>query len=154
MRIRQASEADDAILVRHYLALWESYGTPPEHLRPDAEARILAFIVAGRDHHRLASFLAQEAGQTVGSASCQVHTPPFPEVITAEHRLFGYIWSVYVESEWRRRGIARKLVQGAIGHLRETGCTHVALHSSEAGQPLYEQLGFNLGREMRLPLLV
>ena len=152
MQIRPATAADDPILVRHYLALWESYGTPPEHYWADSEARILAFIVEGRDRWRLAAFLAEEGGEVVGSVACQMYASPYPEVVAAEHRCFGYIWSVYVDPQHRRRGVARGLVERAVAHLKAMDCTHVALHASEAGKPLYEGLGFEPATEMRLPL--
>jgi len=41
--IRMATPDEDEVLVGHYLKIWDSYGTPPEHYRPDAAARILSF---------------------------------------------------------------------------------------------------------------
>jgi ribosomal protein S18 acetylase RimI-like enzyme len=152
MEIRKATPADDDILVRHYLAVWESYGTPPEHMLPDAPARVLQFIREGRTYRNSAAFLAIVDGEVAGSAVCQTHVSPFPEVILPLHRQFGYIWSVYVEPKCRRGGLARRLVERALDHLRSIGCTTAVLHSSAAGERLYEQLGFKLATEMRLPL--
>ena len=36
--------------------------------------------------------------------------------------------------------------------LAEQGIQHVALHTTEVGQPLYEELGFVNGNEMKLRL--
>lgn len=33
MDIRMATPGEDEILVGHYLKIWDSYGTPPEHFR-------------------------------------------------------------------------------------------------------------------------
>jgi ribosomal protein S18 acetylase RimI-like enzyme len=153
MEIRAATASDDAVLVAHYLALWESYGVPPQHFLDDAEARVLAFIAEGRDRHRLAAFLAEEDGDVLGSAACQRHLSPYPEVLRPKIRSFGYVWSVFVQPTHRRRGIARALMERAIAHLHEIGCTNVVLHSSEAGLALYRSLGFDLAHEMRLPLV-
>ena len=150
MKIRPATESEDPLLVAHYMALWESYGVPPEHYRDDAEACVRAFITDGRQRHDAAIFFAEEDGEVLGSAACQLHLSPYPQVIRPDIRRFGYVWSVYVRPEHRRRGIARALMQSAIAHLRAIGCTTLVLHSSDAGLSLYESLGFETAKEMRL----
>lgn len=150
MNIRMATPDEDDLLVRHYLKIWDSYGTPPEHYRPDAVARILSFISSGREQRRLTSFLAIVEGEIAGSVSCQLHQSPFPEVIREEQRLHGYIWSVYVADAFRRRGIAQALTGRAADYLKSIGCTTAVLHASEAGEPVYRTVGFELAKEMRL----
>jgi ribosomal protein S18 acetylase RimI-like enzyme len=152
VEIVEAGPADDHTLVRHYLALWDSYGTPREHLEPDAASRIVAFIQDGRQHLSLKAFLALMDGKVVGSAACQLHRSPYPEVIRPSDRLLGYIWSVYVEPDFRQKGIAQQLMDKAIDHLKELGCTMAVLHSSDAGERLYKRLGFEQAKEMRLKL--
>lgn len=144
--------ADDAVVIRHYLAIWDSYGTPPEHLLPDAEERVRAFLAEGRRERKLMAFVAEEGSRVAGSAACQVHLSPFPEVVRPENRLYGYIFHVWVEPESRRRGVARALVERCVDYLRGIGCTSIALHSSEAGMRVYEAVGFGRGPEMRLKL--
>ncbi|PDS78941.1 GNAT family N-acetyltransferase [Rhizobium sp. L43] len=150
MDIRMATPGEDEVLVGHYLKIWDSYGTPPEHYRPDAAARILSFIRSGREERRLTTFLAVLDGEIAGSVSCQLHQSPFPEVIREEHRLHGYIWSVYVVDAFRQRGIAQALTSKAIDYLKSIGCTTAVLHASDAGEPVYRTVGFELAKEMRL----
>ncbi|MBB4293555.1 ribosomal protein S18 acetylase RimI-like enzyme [Rhizobium leguminosarum] len=145
-----ATPSEDEILVGHYLKIWDSYGTPPGHYRPDAAAQILSFIRSGREERRLASFLAIVDGDIAGSASCQLHQSPFPEVIQPEQRLHGYIWSVYVADAFRRRGIALKLTNKAVDYLKSIGCTTAVIHASDAGEHVYLAAGFELAKEMRL----
>jgi ribosomal protein S18 acetylase RimI-like enzyme len=73
-------------------------------------------------------------------------------VVVPEKRRFGYIWSVYVAPSHRRLGLARRLMECAVEHLRQEGCSQILLHSSEAGERLYEALGFERTKEMRLSL--
>ncbi|MGR9208741.1 GNAT family N-acetyltransferase (plasmid) [Rhizobium leguminosarum] len=150
MDIRMAKPSEDEILVGHYLKIWDSYGTPPEHYRSDATARILSFIRSGREERRLTSFLAVVDGDIAGSASCQLHQSPFPEVIRPEQRLHGYIWSVYVADAFRRRGIASALTDKAVDYLKSIGCTTAVIHASDAGEPVYRAAGFELAKEMGL----
>jgi GNAT superfamily N-acetyltransferase len=152
MQIRRATEADDDTLVRHYLAVWESYGTPEEHYYSDAPARVRAFIQDTRLKLGLGVFVATVHNVAVGSVACQLQSSPYPDVVMPEHRRYGYIWSVFVEPDHRKRGIAQALVESALGHLRSIGCTKAVLHSSDAGKQLYAQIGFQPASEMRLVL--
>lgn len=65
---------------------------------------------------------------------------------------FAYVNSVYVYPQYRRRGIARRLMEMALTWARENGCTQVRLRASNDGRPLYEQLGFRASTEMQLDL--
>lgn len=152
MPIRAATPEEDPLVVRHYLAVWDSYGTPADHYRADAGALVLAWLAEARAQHGLGVFLAEEDGQAVGSACCQRFQTPYPDVVQPTRRIPGYVWSVYVEPGWRGRGLARQLVTRAVEHLRGIGCSRVLLHASQAGRGVYERLGFVPGSEMRLEL--
>ena len=152
MIIREASIAEDDIVVRHYLEIWRSYGTPEDHFSTDAKARVLAYLEEGRAHHRLKAFLALEGTEAIGSVSCQLMASPYPEVVDPARRRYGYIWSVWVLPAHRRKGVAGALMNAAIDELRRIGCTTAVLNASEAGMQLYLQLGFKLATEMRLDL--
>jgi hypothetical protein len=91
MLIREAGRDEDEILVRHYQALWESYGVAEEFIRPDAEQVVRDFAKVGRDKHEMALFLAEIDGQVVGSVACQLHRLPYPDVTTPALRRYGYI---------------------------------------------------------------
>lgn len=62
------------------------------------------------------------------------------------------ILNVYTYPEFRRRGIARRLMQFMIEWCRDQGLSMVHLHTSEDGRSLYESLGFEPTTEMRLKL--
>lgn len=61
-----------------------------------------------------------------------------------------YLLGVYVDATWRRRGIARALVDAAVAQASEQGASVVTLHASDEGRRLYEQMGFVDSHEMRL----
>lgn len=52
------------------------------------------------------------------------------------------VYAVGTRPEWRRRGLARALVQHAMADARDHGANTASLQSTPAGQPLYESLGF------------
>ena len=62
------------------------------------------------------------------------------------------ILNVYTDPEYRRRGIARKLMATIIDWCRRAGLARVTLHASDDGRHLYESLGFETSNEMRLTL--
>ena len=97
MLIRMALESDDEILIRHYRAIWESYGVAAENIKADAEQIVRDFIDDGRSHFKMAAFLAELGGEVVGSAACQLHRVPYPAITIPSFRQHGYIWHVFVE---------------------------------------------------------
>jgi GNAT superfamily N-acetyltransferase len=62
------------------------------------------------------------------------------------------ILNVYTDPEYRRRGVARILMQTMIAWCRREGFARVTLHASDDGRHLYESLGFAASNEMRLKL--
>ena len=62
------------------------------------------------------------------------------------------ILNVYVDPEFRRRGIARRLMRTMIDWCRLQKFAAVYLHASKDGRHLYESLGFAPTNEMKLKL--
>ena len=60
------------------------------------------------------------------------------------------ILNVYTELEFRRRGVARQVMDVILAWLKARGLRSVNLHASNEGRPLYEALGFEPTNEMRL----
>jgi GNAT superfamily N-acetyltransferase len=63
-----------------------------------------------------------------------------------------YLFSMYTEPGFRRRGLARRIVREAVRICRARGYTRIVLHAAPKGRPLYKGLGFQRGWEMRLEL--
>jgi GNAT superfamily N-acetyltransferase len=62
------------------------------------------------------------------------------------------ILNVYTEPQYRRRGIARQIMEAMIAWCKQEGFARVSLHASNQGRHLYESLGFEDSNEMRLNL--
>ena len=63
-----------------------------------------------------------------------------------------YIANVYTEPGYRRRGIARRIMDAILDWCRSEGLKTVWLHASPSGRPLYESQGFEPTNEMRIEL--
>jgi predicted acetyltransferase len=56
--------------------------------------------------------------------------------------------NVFVERDYRKRGVADGLVELCLSEAKRRGIVIVALHSSDAGRPIYEDFGFAASNEM------
>lgn len=63
-----------------------------------------------------------------------------------------YIMNMYVRPEYRRRGIATRMLDLLVKDARSRGVVEITLEATDAGRPLYEKCGFiPMKREMELP---
>lgn len=53
-----------------------------------------------------------------------------------------HLMNVYTRTDYRRRGISKKMVEILIDEAKENGVTEISLDATEMGRPLYESLGF------------
>jgi GNAT superfamily N-acetyltransferase len=156
--IRLAAVPDAVRIASHRARMFRDMGLVPEPLFEDyqvrCEIRIREMLETGEYVGWLAS--PNEAlDEIVGGAGVQLRrTLPHPvggphgEITIAEGR-HAIIINVYTEPEWRRRGVARLLMNEIIGWARHERLDRLVLHASDEGRALYEQLGFVLNNEMR-----
>ena len=58
-----------------------------------------------------------------------------------------HLMNVYTNSNYRRQGIARRMVTMLIDDAWGKGTTEISLDATESGRPLYESLGFKDSKE-------
>jgi GNAT superfamily N-acetyltransferase len=98
----------------------------------------------------LHAWLAFDAHQAVAGGAVIV-TPWLAHPYDLECRR-ATILNVYTYPDYRRRGIARLLMQTMIAWCKHENFAGVTLHASDDGRHLYESLGFESSNEMRLAL--
>jgi GNAT superfamily N-acetyltransferase len=59
---------------------------------------------------------------------------------------------MYTEPEWRRRGLASRLVQEAVKWAKRDGYSEIRLHASSMGRRIYIRQGFKRTWEMKREL--
>lgn len=150
LQIRTAKPTDDAMIARHLWQLAQDVGTPEAAIKPNWLEVTQAFIQQVRQVEAYQGFIAEVDGIVVGSSGCQLHARPYPQIWTEDYWKLGYIWGIYVEPDYRQRGIGRELTQVAIAYLKSLRCTRILLHASPFGQPVYAKLGFVDSNEMVL----
>jgi GNAT superfamily N-acetyltransferase len=149
--IRQATVADVPDLVRLRRMMFESMGCDDTAQLGAADAAAAAYfseaIPAGSFHGWLA---VASTGMVVSSGGVVIDQhPPGPSNLSGQ---IGYIMNLVTIPRYRRRGIARRIMQAMLRWLAEQGIQQGALHATEVGWPLYRELGFVDSNEMRLRL--
>ncbi len=110
-----------------------------------AAAYFAEAIPAGRFHGWLAVASTGLAASSGGVVIDQ--HPPGPGNLSGQ---IGYIMNLVTAPRYRRRGIAHRIMQAMLKWLAEQGIQQAVLHTTEMGQPLYEELGFVTSNEMQL----
>lgn len=153
--IRTATVADAPVLAEHRAAIFRDMGT----LHPDAHAPLVAATTAyfhdaipSGEYVAFVAVPADAPDRIVAGAGVQFRRR-IPRVAAGVSRLAsdweGLVVNVYTDPTWRRRGVARRLMQRVIDAARERGVGGLVLHASAEGRPLYEGLGFVPTNEMR-----
>jgi ribosomal protein S18 acetylase RimI-like enzyme len=134
--------------------MWLDNSVKSEELKEDWSKITTDFLMAAKRDLGLSAAVAvtERKGKIIGTSICQLFAGPFPAIIINETRKDGYIWSVYVDPQYRGRGIATQMVSANIEHLKGLGCTHALLNATASGRPVYERLGFEAANSMRLDL--
>ena len=84
--------------------------------------------------------IALKAGKVVACASISyIQVMPTFSHSTGNR---AHLMNVYTKSDYRRQGIAKKLVQMLIDEAKENKITEISLDSTIEGRMLYEGLGF------------
>jgi GNAT superfamily N-acetyltransferase len=96
------------------------------------------------------SWLACDDGRVVAGGAVVIS--PWPSHAYDLDCRRAMILNVYTEPQYRRRGIARQIMETIIAWCKQEGFARVTLHASEHGRHLYESLGFVDSNEMRLNL--
>jgi aminoglycoside 6'-N-acetyltransferase I len=119
LRLRPAGEGDRDAWLALRCALF------PDDPRPQLERELLE-ILDGGEHSwglRQAGIVAETTdGRLVGFV--EVNLRRFAD--GCDTNPVGYIESWYVESDWRRRGVGRRLIAAAEDWARGQGCTEMA----------------------------
>ena len=149
--IRRASTADLETLVAHRRAMFHDMGYTDEAALESMSARFRPWMLERMnrgDYH--AWLVTSENGEVAAGAGLWLMDWP-PHMIGRGARR-GNIVNVYTAGNFRRRGLARWIMEAILAWCRENGIDVVILHASPAGKSLYKSLGFSSTNEMRLQL--
>ena len=149
--IREARREDIADIVRHRRRMYEDMGERDARALEAMQASTSAFLETALPSGTFRGWMAETCSGCVVAGGGMMLVPWLSRPADPEPRR-AWILNVYTEPEYRRRGIARRLMQTMVDWCRQAGFQSVSLHASEDGRPLYESMGFKPTEEMKLVL--
>ena len=147
--LRRASVDDLATLVAHRRAMFYDMGCRDDASLDSMSARFRPWLQAQMNAGEYLAWLAIAPDGSVAAGAGLWLMDWLPHMIGTGSRR-GNIVNVYTEAKFRRRGLARGLMEVAVQWCRENGVDVVILHASPEGRGLYESMGFQASNEMRL----
>ncbi len=147
--IRPVGLADLPEILRHRRFMFRDMGYTDAAALDAMQAASEPYIRRGLEEGFYFGWIAEtRAGRVAGGGG--VITPPWPAHPRDPRPTKAYILNVYVYPEFRRRGLARRLMEITLDWCRRQGYGVVSLHASDEGRRLYESLGFQPTNEMRV----
>jgi GNAT superfamily N-acetyltransferase len=148
--IREATASDVPEILRQRRRMYEDmHYTDPIALQTMASLSF-EYLKSAMADGSFRAWLAVDGSRVVaGSAVIISPWPAHPYDLQCRRAA---ILNVYTDPEYRRRGIARQLLQTIIAWCRRENFARITLHASDDGRHLYESLGFEPSNEMRLNL--
>jgi GNAT superfamily N-acetyltransferase len=154
--VRPATLDDVDVLVRHRVAMFSDMSVPLDEasLAPAFARWLRATMPPGTyrawlvemadDGHRGPArphdgSPSGAARVVAGGGATILPWPPGPRYMGDK---LAFVYNMYVEPPYRRRGLARLVMQAIHDWCRAAGVSSVALNASRDGQPLYEALGY------------
>jgi ribosomal protein S18 acetylase RimI-like enzyme len=146
-QIRAATPEDAAVITHHRRRMFVDAGRQnnrvldvmAEHFKPWVESRLA-------DGRYIGWLTTADGAVVAGAGLIVLDWPPHPLDPRQDKR--GYLLNVYVEPEHRRKKLASQLIDHALAEARKQKIRVIALHSTDAGKPLYESNGFRSTNEM------
>jgi GNAT superfamily N-acetyltransferase len=148
--IRQSTPDDLSEILRQRRGMYEDMGFKDDAALSAMVSTCEPYLTTALADGSFQSWLAVDGKRMVGGGAVLI--TPWPSHPYDLECRRATILNVYVYPEFRRKGIARRLMQTMIDWCREQGLAAVYLHSSKEGRPLYEALGFEPTSEMKLKL--
>ena len=143
---RLSNPGDLDAICRHRVEMFEDMGAPQDQIDAMADP-FRQWLEPRLSDGRYFGITAEDEGKDVGHAGGFIlDWPPGPRLPITDQR--GYIFNVHVAANYRRRGIASELMTRIEQEIRGRGIIYIALHASEAGRPLYQNLGWTPTSEL------
>jgi GNAT superfamily N-acetyltransferase len=151
--LRRAIVEDAPILARHRAEMFLEMGRIP----PENYSQLLAasqeYFEGALAEDNYVGFLCESDGDVVAGGGVQ------PRLIlpryTPDGRILGtnrqgLVMNVFTEIGFRKRGLAEQIMLAIVDWAKAERIPFLVLHASDAGQPLYERLGFSPTNELGL----
>lgn len=138
MNIRKATDNDIDLLMSSRLEMLKVVNNLSEEAVFDKK-----FIDSTREYFKSSdqtTVLTIDNNEVIGCATiCYIHIMPTFSHPTGKR---AHIMNVYTHENYRRQGIALKMMELLIEEAKQRGVTEISLDATQSGRPLYEKCGF------------
>ena len=135
------------MITRHRKAMFADMRHAPEPVLDEMARNFEPWVRQMIAEEKYAGWITSDGERAVGSAGLLI-LDWAPHFLDPRCDRRGYILNVFVEPEYRGRGIAKALTLECMAEAKRRGIGVLALHASKKGQPVYERLGFKTSNEM------
>jgi GNAT superfamily N-acetyltransferase len=149
IHIRPASLDDLPHILHHRRAMFSDIGCQDAAILDRMQGTSETFLRESMPKGAYREWLAETAGGRI-VAGGGVAIAPWPGSPDDPAPRRGWILNIYTEPDFRRRGIAKQIMETIVAWCRAEGFVAVSLHASNFGRALYESMGFQPTTEMRL----
>jgi len=144
---RRATLNDAVLITQHRKAMFADMHDAPDAVLNEMAGNFEPWVHRMIAEDRYSGWITSDGERPIASAGLLIldWAPHFLDPTCARR---GYILNIFVEPEYRGRGIASTLTKECMYDARQRGIGVIALHASKKGQPVYEKLGFKSSNEM------
>lgn len=145
--IRLTTPEDAPVLAEMRRQMFLAMGKPDDDRMREVVAAFIPWVAdAIRRGTYIGWVVVTRAGEPVANAGMLlIEWPPNSRDLNPVR---GYVLNVWTHPEHRRQGLARRLMEVVMTEAHDRAIRVLALHASDEGKLLYEQLGFRASREM------
>jgi GNAT superfamily N-acetyltransferase len=154
--VRSAAPSDAAIIARHRAEMFRDMGQLPSAVYPDLIEQTISYLSRAIGSGEYVGWLVtvQDSTDVFAGAGVQLRRIlPRPMTEDGQTRIAAgreaIVLNVFTERPWRRKGVARLLMQHVLDWAPDADIDRLVLHASDEGRVLYERLGFVPTGEMR-----
>jgi GNAT superfamily N-acetyltransferase len=149
--LREATPTDIPILVKHRRWMFDDMLATQKvgYTAADVDAMEAPYEAYLHQHigTLIRAWVIETDGQVIASGAILFNNwAPRPGDNTGQSAL---LHSVYTDPEHRRQGLARRIMDAMLAECARLGLHTINLHASDAGRPIYENMGFKQTSEMR-----
>ena len=147
LETRRASLNDAELITRHRKAMFADADSAPHPVLEEMGRNFEPWVRRMLANDKYVGWIIEDGDRAVASAGFLL-LDWAPHYLDPAGEQRGYVLNVFVEPEYRRRGLAQALMSECMDEAGRRGIRVVALHASKKGQPVYEKLGFTASNEM------
>jgi GNAT superfamily N-acetyltransferase len=139
--IRLATVEDIPTILAQRRAMFQDMGTTDPAALEAMKIHFRPWVRHKMEQGEFFTWLAEDdRGRVAAGAGLWVQEwPPTPHYVMGRR---GYVLNVYTHPDYRRRGLARRLMLTIEAWCQEHDLPIVTLHASADGRPLYDSLGY------------